>query len=94
MELAKASGRPSIALTGASLGENADLYVAVDDAGECGHGGDSYTQRRGGRHVARMCDQQSHQRVGEEHQTQFLVVAVLKTGSSEVRSSAGSGVQQ
>ncbi|MFJ9362002.1 hypothetical protein [Streptomyces mirabilis] len=41
-----------------------------------------------------MCDQQSHQRVGEEHQTQFLVVAVLKTGSSEVRSSAGSGVQQ
>ncbi|MGW4142313.1 hypothetical protein OG981_02490 [Streptomyces mirabilis] len=41
-----------------------------------------------------MCDQQSHQQVGEEHQTQFLVVAVLKTGSSEVRSSAGSGLQQ
>ncbi|MFD8002738.1 S8/S53 family peptidase [Streptomyces mirabilis] len=30
MEQAKASGRPSIALIGACLGENADLYVAVD----------------------------------------------------------------
>ncbi|MER5700146.1 hypothetical protein ACWDBO_54375 [Streptomyces mirabilis] len=29
---ARASGRPSIALTGACLGENADLYVAVDAA--------------------------------------------------------------
>ncbi|GHD76510.1 hypothetical protein GCM10010317_093190 [Streptomyces mirabilis] len=45
-------------------------------------------------YVARMCDQQSHQRGEEEHQAQFLVVAVLKTGSSEVRSFATSGVQQ
>lgn len=49
VEPARASGRPSIALTGACLGENADLYVAVDAAGECGHGGDCYAQRGGGR---------------------------------------------
>lgn len=30
-------------------------------------------------YVARMCDQQSHQQGEEEHQAQFLVVAVLKT---------------
>jgi hypothetical protein len=35
-------------------------------------------------HEARMCVQQSHQQGEEDHQTQFLVVAVLKTGSSEV----------
>jgi hypothetical protein len=35
-EAGQASGRPSIALTGACLGENADLYVAVDAAASKG----------------------------------------------------------
>ncbi|MFD9284558.1 hypothetical protein ACFWD7_46280 [Streptomyces mirabilis] len=40
-----------------------------------------------------MGDEESHQQGEEEHQVQFLVAAVLKTASSEVRSFAGSGVQ-
>lgn len=44
-------------------------------------------------HVARMGDEESHEQGEGEHQVQFLVAAVLKTGSSEVRSFAGSGVQ-